>query len=50
MILFTATRLRNTVAPYVTSVASVPSRTTFAFPNGIMKSGPGYAALLCVWR
>ena len=39
-----------TVAPYVTTVTSVPSRTTFALPNGIMKFGPGYADLLYVCR
>src|SRR5205085_548154 len=39
---FAATRARCTVAPYVTSVTSVPSRTIFAFPNGIMKFAPGF--------
>jgi hypothetical protein len=32
---------RFTTAPHVTTVRSVPSRTTFALPSGIMKFGPG---------
>ena len=31
-------------------VRSVPGRTTFALPKGIMKFGPGFGALLYVWR
>ena len=30
----------------VTTVSAAPSRTTFAFPKGIMKFGPGFGALL----
>src|SRR5256885_17143445 len=45
---FAATIARCTVAPYVTTVTSVPSRTTFALPNGIMKFGPGYGDLNAV--
>ena len=34
----------------ITTVRSRPSRTTFAFPKGIMKFDPGFGALLYVWR
>ena len=43
---FAAANARCTVAPYVTIVTSVPSRTTFALPNGIMKFGPGIRRLV----
>ena len=35
-----------TRAPYVMMERSVPSRTVFALPKGIMKSSPGYCDLL----
>ena len=41
-----ATSARCTTAPYVTTVRSVPCLTTFAYPNGIVKLGPGFGALL----
>ena len=48
--LLAASNERCTTAPYVITVTSVPSRTTRAFPKGIMKFGPGLGALLYVWR
>src|SRR6266568_3874412 len=41
-----ATSERCTTAPYVTTVRSRPSRASLALPNGIMKLGPGFGALL----
>ena len=38
---FAATSERCTSAPQVITVTSVPSRAVRAFPNGIMKFGPG---------
>src|SRR6185503_3343617 len=45
-----ATSERCTSAPHVTMTRSVPSWRSEAFPNGIMKSLPGYSPLLYVWR
>jgi hypothetical protein len=44
--IFAASCVRLTSAPHVTTVSVSPSRTTFAFPRGIMYSFPGFFPLL----
>src|SRR4029079_7452140 len=37
-----ASSQRSTIAPHVTTVRASPATVIFAFPNGSMKSSPGY--------